>query len=134
MHGTGAAYIEAWLDGPDGHRFYTRTYNATFPRAVAVFAHGLRDHLARHEDVHAAFAQRHITVFAYDLRGYGRTALDAHERTPGSAYGKTSRALEVADLGWWVRHVKETYLGLPIFLMGYGAVSESYPWSVERPG
>ena len=61
-------------------------------------------------------------------------ALDAHERTPGSAYGKTSRALEVADLGWWVRHVKETYLGLPIFLMGYGAVSESYPWSVERPG
>lgn len=101
---SGTAYIEAWLPGPDGHQFYTRTYPATFPKAVVVFAHAFRDHITRHADVHAIFAQRHITVFAYDLRGYGRTALDDKNRSAGAAFGKTNRTAEIADLEWWIRH------------------------------
>ena len=119
----GSSYIEAWLAGPDGHSFYTRTYPATFPKAVLLFAHGFRDHIGRHEDVHAAFAQRHVSVFAYDLRGYGRTALDPSNRSPGASYGKTTRAQEFADLEWWIKHVADMNQRLPLFLMGYSAVS-----------
>lgn len=120
-------YVEAWLAGPDGHSFYTRTYQAPFPKAVAVFVHGFRDHISRHEDVHAAFARRHVSIFAYDLRGYGRTALDPMNRSPGAAYGKTSRGLEIQDLEWWIKHVSETNKRLPLFLMGFSGVSPHYP-------
>ena len=123
----GSSYIEAWLAGPDGHSFYTRTYPATFPKAVLLFAHGFRDHIGRHEDVHAAFAQRHVSVFAYDLRGYGRTALDPSNRSPGASYGKTTRAQEFADLEWWIKHVADMNQRLPLFLMGYSAVRTRAP-------
>ena len=121
------AFREAWLDGPDGHRFYTRTYPTTPPgappKAVVLFLHGFMDHLARYETVHACWARRGIAVFAYDMRGFGRTALDDAHRSPDAAYGKTSRAAEHADLSFWVRHVRATFPKAPIFVMGHSAVS-----------
>lgn len=124
-----APFIEQWLSGHDGHSFYTRTYPATFPKAVLIFVHGFRDHITRHADIHAALAQRHIMVFAYDLRGYGRTALDPSNRSPGVAYSKTTRALEHKDLEWWVKHVATLNPRLPLFLMGYSGVS-SLAWAL----
>ncbi|TFK87461.1 lysophospholipase [Polyporus arcularius HHB13444] len=129
-------YVEAWLAGPDGHSFYTRTYHATSPKAVAVFVHGFRDHISRHADVHAAFAQRHVTIFAYDLRGYGRTALDSMNSSPDASYGKTSRSLEIRDLEWWINHVAETNKRLPLFLMGFsggGGLALVFPTRTEPP-
>lgn len=118
------SYIEAWLDGRDGHHFYTRTYPATSPqKAVLVFVHGFADHISRYEDVHPRFAAHGITVFAYDMRGFGRTALDEAHRSAGELYGKTSRPLELGDLDWWVNHVANTYPDVPIFVMGHSAVS-----------
>ncbi|KAI0649103.1 lysophospholipase [Trametes meyenii] len=115
-------YTESWLDGPDGHRFYTRTYAATGPpKAVLLFVHGYNDHIARHADTHAAFARRGVEVFAYDMRGFGRTALDEAHRSPGEAFGKTSRREEVRDLEWWVRRLAGKHAGTPIFVMGYSA-------------
>ncbi|KAI0719289.1 lysophospholipase [Cerioporus squamosus] len=129
-------YVEAWLAGPDGHSFYTRTYHANFPKAVAVFVHGFRDHISRHADVHAAFAQRHVSIFAYDLRGYGRTALDPMNRSPDASYGKTSREQEIRDLEWWLRHVSETNKRLPLFLMGFsggGGLALVFPTRTGPP-
>ncbi|RPD60088.1 lysophospholipase [Lentinus tigrinus ALCF2SS1-6] len=129
-------YVEAWLAGPDGHSFYTRTYHATYPKAIAVFVHGFRDHISRHADVHAAFAKRHVTIFAYDLRGYGRTALDPMNRSPDASYGKTTRALEIKDLEWWIKHVSETNKRLPLFLMGFsggGGLVLVFPTRTEAP-
>ncbi|KAI0706362.1 alpha beta-hydrolase [Earliella scabrosa] len=119
-----ATFTEAWLDGPDGHRFYTRTYppaSSPQPKAVLLFVHGFADHISRYEDVHPRWAQRDIAVFAYDMRGFGRTALDDAHRSPEAAYGKTSRAAEHADLSFWVRHVRATFPKAPIFVMGHSA-------------
>ncbi|KAI0759681.1 lysophospholipase [Trametes elegans] len=118
-----AVFTEEWLDGFDGHHFYTRTYPAAPgpTKAVLVFVHGFADHIGRYEDVHPRFAQRGIAVFAYDMRGFGRTALDAAHRSPDEFYGKTSRALELADLEWWVKRAHTAFPGAPIFLMGYSA-------------
>ena len=125
------AFREAWLDGPDGHRFYTRTYPTTPPgappKAVVLFLHGFMDHLARYETVHACWARRGVAVFAYDLRGFGRTALDRAHCSPDAAYGRTSRAHELRDLEHWVAHVARAYPGVPLFLFGYSAVSPSSP-------
>ncbi|KAI0749779.1 lysophospholipase [Daedaleopsis nitida] len=131
-----STYTEAWLAGPDGHSFYTRTYQAPYPKAVLIFAHGFRDHIGRYADLHAALARRHVSVFAYDLRGYGRTALDPSNRSPEAGYGKTTRALELRDMEWWVRHVAGINRRLPLFLMGYsggGGLSMVFPTRTEAP-
>ncbi|KAJ8463959.1 hypothetical protein ONZ51_g9919 [Trametes cubensis] len=116
-----SSFSEAWREGFDGHAFYTRTYEAATTKAVLVFVHGFGDHIGRYEDIHPWFAQRGITVFAYDMRGFGRTALDPEHRSPDEYYGKTSRPLELSDLEWWVRHAKSTFPDTPIFIMGYSA-------------
>ncbi|KAI0331908.1 lysophospholipase [Cubamyces sp. BRFM 1775] len=129
-----STYTEAWLSGPKDHPFYTRTYLPASPpappKAAILFVHGYNDHIARHADTHAAFAQRGLAVFAYDMRGFGRTALDEAHRAPGEGFGRTSRALELEDLEWWVRHVARMHKGAPIFLMGYsagGGLTLAYP-------
>ncbi|KAH9903032.1 lysophospholipase [Cubamyces lactineus] len=149
-------YIEAWLNGPNGHPFYTRTYLPSSPsptstststststaappppKAVLLFVHGYNDHIARHADTHAAFAQRGLAVFAYDMRGFGRTALDEAHRAAGEGFGRTSRALELEDLEWWVRYVARVHArGAPIFLMGYssgGGLTLAYPTRKSSP-
>ncbi|KAH9847866.1 lysophospholipase [Lenzites betulinus] len=131
-----AQFTEAWLDGFDGHHFYTRTYQATPAKAVLVFVHGFADHIGRYEDVHPRFAQRGITVFAYDMRGFGRTALDEQHRSADEYYGKTSRPLEIQDLEWWVQHVSKTFPKTPIFVMGYsagGGMTLAFPTRAHAP-
>ncbi len=121
---TSPVFTEAWLDGADGHRFYSRTYPASpTPKAVLIFVHGFADHVGRYEQFHPRCARRGITVFAYDMRGFGRTALDEEHRSPDEAYGKTDRSVELRDLEWWVQHVRRTYSDVPIFVMGHSAVS-----------
>ncbi|KAI0367769.1 alpha/beta-hydrolase [Pilatotrama ljubarskyi] len=122
---TTTTHITAWLTGPDGHRFYTRTYTTATrpPTAVLLFVHGFNDYISRHEDTHAEFARRGFDVFAYDMRGFGRTAMDEENRSPDEVFGKTSRSIELADLEWWVRRVVNANKaeGIPVFLMGYSA-------------
>ncbi|RDX44035.1 lysophospholipase [Lentinus brumalis] len=119
---TSPVFTEAWLDGADGHRFYSRTYPASpTPKAVLIFVHGFADHVGRYEQFHPRCARRGITVFAYDMRGFGRTALDEEHRSPDEAYGKTDRSVELRDLEWWVQHVRRTYSDVPIFVMGHSA-------------
>ncbi|CDO77811.1 hypothetical protein BN946_scf184722.g3 [Trametes cinnabarina] len=114
-------FVEAWLDGFDRHRFYTRTYTAEPSKAVVVFVPGFTDHIGRYEDILPRFAQRGFTVFAYDMRGFGRTALDVEHRSPDEYYGKTNRLLEIADLEWWIAHVAREYPGAPIFLFSFSS-------------
>ena len=120
-------YTEAWLPGPSGTQFYTRTYapppSAGPPKAAILFIHGFVEHCARYEWAHGALAAQGVAVFTYDQRGFGRTALDDAHRSPDAAYGKTSRAAEHADLSFWVRHVRATFPKAPIFVMGHSAVS-----------
>ncbi|CDO74696.1 hypothetical protein BN946_scf184847.g4 [Trametes cinnabarina] len=116
---TKPVYTEAWLPGYDGSQFYTRTYSAPNARAVLLFVHGFAEHIARYEWAHGVYASRSITVFAYDQRGFGRTALDKERKSKQSAWGKTSWRDQFADIEWWVQRLRSEYPGLPLFLMGH---------------
>ena len=137
---------ESFLPGPSA-TFYTRTYHPPAPtpiRAAVLFVHGFADHVARHAE-HAAWARRGVVLFAYDLRGFGRTALrvgadgDGKEGTgkgkkgkregkkgkgkrKEETYGRTDARRAEADLAWWVAYVTRRWAGVPVFLMGYSAV------------
>jgi acylglycerol lipase len=123
---TAPLYTEAWLSGFDGHQFYTRTWAAADAKAVMLYVHGFADHIARYDHVHVRWPERGFTLFAYDMRGFGRTALDQANRSPDEQYGKTSRAIEVQDLEWWITYLAKEYPGLPLFLVGYSAVGFSF--------
>lgn len=115
---------EEWLAGPGGHQFYTRTYApSTKPKAVVLFVHGFAEHIGRYEHVHVNYPKKGIVVFAYDQRGFGKTALDA-KRSKDSAYGKTSWKDQLGDAEFWVHHLraKKEWEGVPIFLMGHSMV------------
>ena len=122
-------FTESWIPGPDGTSFYTRTYTAKPgpARAVVFFVHGFSGHCARYEWMHGEYAARGLTVFTFDQRGFGRTALDAEARagTPGALYGKTGWREQLGDIEWWVRYVRDQYPALPVFLMGHSMVSDA---------
>ena len=120
-------FIEQWLPGYDGHQFYTRTYGATFPRAVVLFVHGFAEHIGRYELAHQKYPPRSVTVFAFDLRGYGRTALDAAHKSKDAAYGKTNWAWQLRDIEFFAQHLAQAYPGTPLYLMGHSAVSNAHP-------
>jgi len=97
------------------------------------------EHIARYEHVFPSYAQRGISVFAFDQRGFGRTALDPgpdgkrkkEREARKEGYGRTSSEQQKEDIDWAVRHVGETLAGwkdgqgLPVFLMGHSMVSDS---------
>ncbi|KAI0669585.1 lysophospholipase [Trametes maxima] len=112
-------FTETWLPGADGIQFLTRTYPASSPRAVVLFVHGHAEQIGRYEWAHGEYAARGITVFAFDQRGFGRTALDFENKSRGSAYGKTSWQEQLSDIEWWAKWLKRRYPELPLFLMGH---------------
>lgn len=121
-------YVESWLSGPEEHRFYTRTYAATeTARAVVVFIHGFAEHVGRHEHAHRHWQTKDLTVFTFDQRGFGQTALDAGRKSKDAAYGKVTFEHQMRDIDFWVRHVKTQYPDLPIFLVGQSMVSTVCP-------
>ena len=77
-------YTEDWLPGYDGVKFYIRSYRASSPRAVVLYLHGFGEHIGRYEWAHGEYASRGITVFAYDQRGFGLTALDQEHKSKES--------------------------------------------------
>lgn len=99
-------------------------YNAETPTSVLVFLHGAAEHTGRYTDMHGALAQQGISVFAFDLRGFGRTALDEVNRSSSSAYGRTDRKSQMDDVEWAIEYVHaQVGSDLPIFLMGASLAS-----------
>ncbi|KAI0076518.1 lysophospholipase [Panus rudis PR-1116 ss-1] len=131
-------YTETWLAGPDGHQFYTRTYAAPAPgpRAVILFVHGFAEHIGRYEHVHIDYPKRGITLFSFDQRGFGRTALDKEHRSKDASYGKTSWKYQSGDIEWWAKYLTKEYPGVPLFLMGHsmgGGLSIAFPTRTAPP-
>ncbi|KAJ7120045.1 lysophospholipase [Mycena epipterygia] len=113
------SYTEAWLAGPYGTNFYTRTFKADAPSAVLVFIHGAAEHCGRYTGIHSLLASEHqISVFAFDLRGFGKTALDPTHRSATSTYGKTDWESQLDDVEWALKHARDEFPELPVFLMG----------------
>ncbi|KAJ7149966.1 lysophospholipase [Mycena filopes] len=113
-------FSEGWRIGPKETNFYVRVYAADDAVAAVVFVHGAAEHCGRYTEMHSALAREHrISVFAFDLRGYGRTALDVEHKSAESAYGKTWLPQQLEDLEWAIEEAgKEFGGGLPLFVMG----------------
>ncbi|KAG6861701.1 hypothetical protein C0995_013270 [Termitomyces sp. Mi166 len=124
------AYSESWLSGPKATHFYTRTYTpSSTPKAALVFVHGFAEHVGRYTHFHPLLCQHEIAVFAFDQRGFGKTALDIEgSKSKDSAYGKTSWSEQMADISWAIEHARKTFSGVPMFLMGHSMV-----WPVPNP-
>ena len=113
-------YEESWVPGgEDLLRFYTRIYLARNPLAALIFVHGFTEHISRYEWAHSLLASRGIIVFAYDQRGFGRTALDTLRRSEHARLGRTSWPALLADMAHWITSMKAQYPALPIFAMGH---------------
>ncbi|THH14127.1 hypothetical protein EW146_g6166 [Bondarzewia mesenterica] len=118
------SYVETWITGPLSTSFYTRLYTppSAPPRGAIVFVHGYIEHIGRYEQVHGDWAARGFAVFAYDQRGFGRTALDA-EKSVASVYGQTGGTPErMMDVEWAVKYASRKFEGVPLFLMGHSMV------------
>ncbi|KDQ50905.1 hypothetical protein JAAARDRAFT_41687 [Jaapia argillacea MUCL 33604] len=120
-----STYTENWVAGPQRTQFYTRLYPSlpisSPPKALIVFIHGFIDHVGRYEAYHALLAGSGYTVFTYDQRGFGRTALDkAYNKGKNGvgAYAKTSWNEQFQDMEWAILYARQLYPGLPTYLMG----------------
>jgi len=140
-----APFAEDWITGPGKISFYTRWYaTQDAPKGLIVFAHGFIEHIARSvvssekpclflnflhhpnsfEHVFSAWHARGFAVFAYDQRGFGRTALDNEHKSRLSAYGKFSGPEQLDDIEFFIKHAREKVpKGTPFFLYGHSMVS-----------
>ena len=118
-----SSFTESWYSDPQANKFYTRTYTAPGPsKAVIVFVHGFAEHVGRYAHFHPLFLQHGISVFAFDQRGFGMTALDEHNKSKASSYGKTCWKDQMNDIAWALQHVNQEFPGIPTFLMGHSMV------------
>lgn len=70
------------------------------------------------------YAARGIAVFAYDQRGFGKTAMGKEGKLQSKLYGRTSGEEQAKDIEWALAHVKSGLAkdGVPVFLMGHSMV------------
>lgn len=113
------SYVESWLTGPESTQFYCRTYSPVSPKAVLVFLHGFIEHIGRYEHIFPQWQNRGISVFTFDLRGFGKTADGAIQKGDSKAYGRTSGIQQLGDAEWALKHAKEQAGEIPMFLMGH---------------
>ena len=114
----------AWLLGHKKTSFYSHTYHPpakSRTRAALVFIHGFAEHVERYEHVHRIWAEKGFFVLAFDLRGFGRTALDK-KKSRSSIYGRTSDDDQIKDIKWGLHFVREANPDVPVFLMGHSMV------------
>ena len=65
--------VAGWLPVAGGIRLRSFYWEAPDPRGGVVLVHGLGDHVGRYGDLVRVLVSRRYTVFAYDLRGHGRS-------------------------------------------------------------
>jgi lysophospholipase len=95
-------------------------------RAVVVICHGQAEHSGRYTHVAQFFAQRGYAVYAYDLRGQGKS---------GGVRGHVDRWTQYYDDLWLViRTAKARHSGLKLFVIGHslgGLIALGY--AARRP-
>lgn len=97
---------------PDGTELYTRHWSpAAEPRAVVVIMHGLKDYAGHYDAFAARLTAAGYAVYAFDLRGHGRSA--------GKRVAPTKWLDYVDDLDRFVEQVAAKEPGKPMFLFGH---------------
>jgi alpha-beta hydrolase superfamily lysophospholipase len=103
---------EGTFTGSEGVQLF---YQAWLPpgqtsRAVLINLHGLGDHSGLYPSIARRFPEKHFAVYAYDLRGNGRS--------PGQRAYIRSWDQFRGDLDSFLRQVRTWQPDLPVFLMG----------------
>jgi acylglycerol lipase len=98
---------------------------ATAPIALLLFIHGFSEHVDRYDHVFALFAERGIKTFAWDQRGFGKSAL---KKEDWGRTGGTEKALQ--DVDFFVKKTKEEaqQSNIPLFLWGHSMVKRPLLW------
>ena len=100
------------FEGVGGTQLYARGWHPEGePRGVVIVMHGLRDHGDRYAPLATALVERGYAVYAFDLRGHGRSA------GPRVTIGSFDDYL--ADFGRFVTRVTAREPGKPLFLFGH---------------
>ncbi|KAL8842419.1 MAG: hypothetical protein Q9170_000547 [Blastenia crenularia] len=97
----------------DGLTLYTKIWKPTGDaQAKIIFVHGFSDHCNAYYDLFPTLASRHIVVYAFDQRGWGRSVKKVSDR------GLTGNTAQVLDD---INSVIKSQLPstLPLFLMGH---------------
>jgi alpha-beta hydrolase superfamily lysophospholipase len=108
-----AQHIEGRFRGAGGLELYYQAWRSPEGRhsAVLVNLHGLGDHSSLYPSLAGHFPCRDIAVYAYDMRGNGRS--------PGQrAYLDSWRDYR-EDLDAFLAQVREWEPGLPVFVLGH---------------
>ena len=122
-------YGEETLKTQDGIELFCRTWlpsGPDGPRALVVICHGQAEHSGRYTHVAQFFAERGYAVYAYDLRGQGKS---------GGVRGHVDRWTQYYDDLWLViRTAKARRSGLKLFIIGHslgGLIALGY--ATRRP-
>ncbi|TIB71803.1 hypothetical protein E3Q24_02091 [Wallemia mellicola] len=105
-----------WIAAQDDVELYSKTYSPAEPKALIFFVHGFVEHIDRYTLIFPNFAQAGYKLFAYDQRGFGRSA---HEKSGNPKPGLTSWKYGLKDLQTLIFRFAEQNKGLPLFLMGH---------------
>ncbi|KAK9896437.1 lysophospholipase [Cystobasidium minutum MCA 4210] len=129
---TSPAGTTEWIDGPDGVSFFTKRWQAEHPKANVVFCHGIIEHVERYDYFFSSLANRGITTFAFDQRGWGRTAQKTNTE------GITDLKRQLKDLEFFLARELNTYNPEKLFLFGHsmgGGIVMQYACteSLQRP-
>ena len=113
--------------GYGGLQLFYQTWRLVPPRAVLVNLHGLGDHSGLYPNLAAYFPPRGIALYAYDMRGNGRS--------PGQrAYVRNWREFR-EDLDAFLQQVRQWEPNLPLFVLGNSLGGLAVlDYALERPG
>jgi alpha-beta hydrolase superfamily lysophospholipase len=96
----------------DGTQLFARHWAATGDtRGVLVIMHGLKDHSTRYAALASRLASTGYSVYAFDLRGHGRSA--------GPRVNPSAWTDYVDDLDRFLSTVEQREPGKPVFLFGH---------------
>ena len=108
---------EGWLTLPDGTKLYTKTTHpatATPTKARLAFIHGFSEHIGFYAPFFAILAKAGIAVYAFDQRGWGKSAPEKRHR---GLTGDTTQVL--SDITTFLQTIPSSSPPTPHFLMGH---------------
>ena len=108
----GADHTEFGIEGMGGLPLFAQAWRpADSPKAVLVIVHGLKDHSDRYGALADQAVQHGYAVYAFDLRGHGKSAGDRVTIDSFDDY--------LGDLDKVLAQVRTREPGKPIFLFGH---------------
>lgn len=106
------------FSGEDGKELYGTKYLAEPSRGAIQIIHGMAEHRKRYSEFSSDLASRGYSVYVYDQRGHGETAIENDDRLghlpPETGWRKLFR-----DLHSHLKFVRAEEKGKPIYVFGH---------------